>query len=175
MKFDAKDLTQFEQFVGVTKTNIELQNSRGQTMVLELEPLASKYFGKIMYVQERMPKPKLLNPVEHKSGRPARYETEESMLARLQEEDYDSWSQMLDLLKVWIKQSYPDIPEPAMNKLLITQTGVFLNEFMKLHNDIDDETGKTKALKDFVADKREKLANEKDTNSETTAEEQVGV
>lgn len=168
MKFDAKDLEQFEEFVGVTKTNIELENSKGQTMVMELEPLESRYFGKIIYVQERMPRPKLLNPKEAKANpNAARYESEEAMMARLQESDYDVWGQIIELLKLWVTQSYKDIPEPALNKLLLSQTMVFLKEFMRLHNDVDDSTGKETVLKDFVAKKREQLANEK-TNSQET-------
>lgn len=165
-KFDLNDLEQFEQFIGETKKKIEIQNSKGDTAMLELEPLASKYFGKIVYLQQHFPQPKVLNPVEVKAGRPPRHESEEAFKARLTESDYDTYGMLIEILSLWIKTSYPDLPDAGVRKFVYGNTFILMDAFMSQHNDVD-ENGEKKELKDFIKNKREI----KDGNETTDAKE----
>lgn len=153
-KFNLKDLEQFEQFVGESKAKLELTNSSGDVAIMELEPIEAKHIGKIVYLQNNMPSPRVLNPVEVKAGRPARYESDEEFLKRMKDSDYDVYGKLFELLILWVKQSYPDIPEPMLNKLIMNNVKVFMDTFMEQHNDVDESSGKGKEIKDFIKQKQ---------------------
>ena len=165
-KFDLNDLEKFEEFVGVSKKRIEIQKG-DDVAVMELEPLASKYIGKIVYLQNNMPAPKVLNPKEVKTGRKPIYEDEEHFKKSLKEEDYNAYGVLFDLLQLWIKQSYPDLKDESIRKFVYTNSVVLMKEFMDLHNDVDEE-GSKKELKDFIKNKQQTHEKPETTTTEST-------
>lgn len=165
-KFDLNDLEQFEQFVGDVKIKLEIENGKGDVAVMELEPLESRHIGKIVYLQNNIPTPKVKNPVEVKAGGKPIYETDEEFQSRLKESDYDAYGKMFDVLSLWIKQCYPNLPDAPLRKMVMNNAQILLEAFMKQHNDVDEETGKTKEVKDFIAEKR----NAKATDTQKTEE-----
>lgn len=164
--YNLNDLEQFEQFVGSSKMKIELQNKSGDTAILEVEPLGVEHMGKVMYVQSNIPKPRLLNPQEVKSGREPRYESEESFQARLTESDYNVYGKLFEILCMWIKQSNGNIPDASLRKFVSLNAVVLLEAFNKQHQDIDENTGEKAQVKDFIKMKQEQM-NEKASDTKT--------
>lgn len=153
--FDLKDMEQFDQFIGETKKKIEITNKKGDVAVMELEPLEAKYFGKIMYIESNFPKPKVLNPVEVKAGRPPIYESQEQMQKRLKEEDYKTYSDLFDLLMKWIKQSYPNLEDSKLRKFVFLNMMTLTEAFMEQHTDMPDpEEKESKNIKEFIKSKQ---------------------
>lgn len=169
-KFDLKNLEQFEEFIGESKKVIQLINTKGDVAELELETLESKHLGKILYLQNNMPRPKVLNPHEVKAGRKPIFESDESFqnrLLALKEEDYEIYSKLFETLTLWIKQSYPEIPDAPLRKLIMNNISLFIEEFMSLHNNIEDSDEK-KELKDFIKSKQQH-----ETHAEATEQKQA--
>ena len=55
---------------------------------------------------------------------------------------------------LWIKQSYPDLPDAPLRKLVLNNSVELLDAFKEQHQKYNESTGKKEELKDFIKQKQ---------------------
>ena len=170
MKFDEQQKKEFEEFIGESKPKIELENTKtGKVFTIEINPLPSRYIGRLVWLQAHMPMPKLLTPHEVKAGRKARYEDNETFMSRLSKEDYDIHSELFEIMKLWLQNSLEDASDDQIEMILYRFGGQLQELFFKMHADIETPQ-QDDDMSDFVKMQREKMGtqNEETKSTETS-------
>jgi hypothetical protein len=139
-----KDLKMFEAHAG-NPVECKIYNPvTKEHDVMKFEALGSKHLGKFMYVADKMPKKQ-------------KGETDEAFaqrMADLSESDYEVFASLVDLIKLMVLQSYPDVPADMLDKFVFKNFGMLFVFFQELHKTETPDMKDAQTIQDFIASRK---------------------